>query len=70
MARENLQKAKAIAFDIMHYIFCAALILGAVSSRLVAVINIGIDDIIISIFFAVVGLRSLIVGIIFKKLEK
>lgn len=68
MAQENLCRAKAIALDVMHGCFCIISIVAMILLR-GKTAEVDWAKVIPAVFFMILGVEELIVGIAFRKLE-
>lgn len=69
MSDYNYMKAKARTRDLMHYVFCGAAIVSALTFGLLKHAAIDWPQVIVGIIFILMGIQDLITGIVFRRLE-
>lgn len=69
MSDYHLMKAKATTHDVLHYVFCLGAIIFSLAWSFLKMPNIPWHRIVPGSFFLLMGLRDLITGITFRRLE-
>lgn len=69
MSDYNCTKAKAKTSDLMHFVFCGAAIVSALVFGLLKNADISWTRVIPSLFFILIGIQNLIMGVVFCRLE-
>ena len=69
MSEYNYMKAKAISTTIMHIIYCIAMIASALCFGLLQDAGLSWGRIIARIFFIIMGIQDVVIGIVFHRLE-
>lgn len=69
MAEQNMNRAKALAFDYMQIVYCCLAIVAILLLKNVE-LSIGLNKIIPNITFIAMGVNHLFVGLVFRKFEE
>ena len=69
MSEYNYTKARAISTTIMHIVYCVAAILSTLCFVLLEDADLSWGHIIARIFFIIMGIQDVVIGIVFHRLE-
>jgi hypothetical protein len=69
MSQYNYMKAKAQTTRVMHFVYCIAMVIMALIIGLIQKAGNDVNPAIARVFFVIMGIQSMITGIVFRKLE-
>ena len=69
MSEFNYMKAQAVSSTVMYYFFCIAAIVSALIFGIIKLDSRTFVYIISSMFFVIIGIQDIVIGIVFRRLE-